>query len=182
MSAVVETEPGPENVSHTERASEQRSKPVTVRGAIEADAATILAFLHRKAAFDRAMGGSDGNLTNSEVAIRQTLFNPTPYAWSLLAEHADVVVGFALYYFRYSSFRGQPSLWLDDLYVLEAMRSHGAGATLMAELTAVAKHHNCSHLGWTAAVRNTRGIAFYERLGAHIADRGQLQVRFELDL
>jgi hypothetical protein len=50
------------------------------------------------------------------------------------------------------------------------------------ELVAIAKQHGCSHLGWTAATRNTRGIAFYERLGARIVERGALQVRFELAL
>ena len=71
-------------------------------------------------------------------------------------------------------------MWIDDLYVLEAVRSLGSGAALMAELVMIAKQRRCSHLGWTAAVRNTRAIAFYERLGARIVDRGPLQVRFEL--
>lgn len=165
-----------------ERSRERNENPRVVRAADEADAPTLLAFLHRKAAFDRETGGSDGALATSEDAIRATLFGATPYAWSLIAEQSDVVVGFALYYFRYSSFRGQPSLWLDDLYVLEAARSRGTGAALMAELVSVAKRHGCSHLGWTAAVRNSRGIAFYERLGARIAERGATQVRFELAL
>jgi GNAT superfamily N-acetyltransferase len=80
-------------------------------------------------------------------------------------------VGFALYYFRYSSFAGQPSLWLDDLYVDEESRSQGAGAELMRALARTAKDTRCTHIGWTANARNTRGLKFYERLGATITEQ-----------
>lgn len=175
MSDVVE-----HGLAHAEHAAKRFSNPGVIRAAVESDASMIFAFLRRKAAFDRDMGGSDGTLTTSERAIRQTLFGDPPYAWALVAEHVDMVVGLALYYFRYSSFRGRPSLWLDDLYVLEAVRSLGTGEALMAELVMIAKQRRCSHLGWTAAARNARAIAFYERLGARVVERGATQFRFEL--
>jgi uncharacterized cupin superfamily protein/L-amino acid N-acyltransferase YncA len=154
-----------------------------VRRAEPDDAATILAFLHRKADFDRANGAFDGELATTEEAIRESMFGSTRFAHALLATGDDgAVEGMALYYFRYSSFRGQPSLWLDDLYVLEGARGRGVGAALMAELVRIARAHRASHLGWTASVNNPRGIAFYERLGARIAERGPKQVRFELVL
>jgi len=66
---------------------------------------------------------------------------------------------------------GQPSIWLDDLYVDENMRSQGAGSALMGYLGQVAKNHDCTHLAWTADARNTRGLSFYYRLGAKITEQ-----------
>ena len=86
----------------------------------------------------------------------------------MLAHTLESEVGFALYGFRYSSFAGQPSIWLDDLYVNENMRSQGAGTALMVRLVEIAKEHDCTHLAWTADKRNTRGLNFYHQLGAKI--------------
>ncbi|MEM9510428.1 MAG: GNAT family N-acetyltransferase, partial [Cyanobacteria bacterium P01_E01_bin.35] len=73
--------------------------------------------------------------------------------------------------FRYSSFAGQPSIWLDDLYVKLGMRSKGAGGLLMKRLRQIAQENNCTHLAWTADARNTRGLGFYQRLGAKITEQ-----------
>ena len=66
---------------------------------------------------------------------------------------------------------GQPSIWLDDLYVAEEMRSKGTGTLLMTELQQIAFENNCTHLAWNADARNIRGIEFYYRLGAKIIDK-----------
>ena len=51
------------------------------------------------------------------------------------------------------------------------MRSQGAGATLMAQLTLIAKENDCTHFAWNADARNTRGLRFYDRLGAEITEQ-----------
>jgi GNAT superfamily N-acetyltransferase len=89
----------------------------------------------------------------------------------LFAEISAHEVGFALYGFRYSSFAGQSNIWLDDLYVDDEMRSQGAGAALMAQLAQIAKENDCTHLAWNADARNTRGLKFYDRLGAEITEQ-----------
>jgi GNAT superfamily N-acetyltransferase len=104
------------------------------------------------------------------------MFDDPAYACALIVERSSAPVGFALYYFRYSSFTGRPSLWLDDLYVDAAERSRGIGGRLLAELRVIASARDCTHLAWTAAVNNPRGIAFYERAGAAIIDRRATQV------
>jgi GNAT superfamily N-acetyltransferase len=147
------------------------SQPLTVRPVTPTEVPLVLSFIKKKAAFDRQMGSFSGTLQTSEEKIHQTLFGPTPFAYFLVAEQAGQTVGFALYYFRYSSFAGQPSLWLDDLYVNEDQRSQGAGATLMQELAHIAKETQCTHIAWTADARNTRGLKFYERLGATITEQ-----------
>lgn len=142
-----------------------------VRTATPNDVSLIFSFIQKKAEFDRNIGAFSGVLQVSEEKIRKTLFSSIPFAYVLFAETLGHPVGFALYEFRYSSFAGQPSLWLDDLYVDEPMRSRGAGATLMHYLAQIAKQNNCTHIAWTADARNIGALKFYQRLGAEITEQ-----------
>lgn len=139
-----------------------------IRTATPADTHLIYQFIQHKAEFDRSVGAYQGTIQTSEAKIQSTIFGPTPFAYVLFADQQDQPVGFALYGFRYSSFAGQPSIWLDDLYVAEKDRSQGAGTALMQHLAQIASSHNCTHIAWTADARNHRGLQFYYRLGAEI--------------
>lgn len=142
---------------------------IKVRTANINDVSLIYSFIQQKAEFDRNIGAFSGELKVSEIKIRQTLFSDIPFAYVLFADTLEREIGFALYCFRYSSFAGQPSIWLDDLYVNENMRSQGAGTALMTRLVEIAKENDCTHIGWTADKRNTRGLNFYHQLGAKIS-------------
>jgi hypothetical protein len=98
-----------------------------VRQAAVADAAEVLALVRAKAEFDRESGAFAGDPGTTEDLIRRHLFGPRPFAFVLLTGGPGQAVGFALYDFRYSSFRGRPSAWLDDLYVYPPARRQGAG-------------------------------------------------------
>jgi GNAT superfamily N-acetyltransferase len=144
------------------------------------DLPVIFSFIQKKIAFDRNIGAYSGIPTVTQEKLRKTLFGAIPFSYVLFAEitnHKDLgeltnpQIGFALYEFRYSSFVGQPSIWLNDLFVDEAMRSQGAGATLMAHLVQIARSQDCTHLAWNADARNTRGLSFYQRLGAEIIEQ-----------
>jgi GNAT superfamily N-acetyltransferase len=139
-----------------------------VREATTADAVEVLAFVRAKAQFDRELGAFAGDIGTTEQLIRQHLFGPRPFAFALLAGGPGSAVGFALYYFRYSSFRGRPSVWLDDLYVYPHARRHGAGRLLMVRLAEVAAAADCTHIAWVASVSNADGMGFYRRLGATV--------------
>ncbi len=141
---------------------------IKIRLATFDDISLIYSLIQKKAEFDRSVGAYSGIIKTSENKIRKTIFNDIPFAYVLLAENFQSVIGFALYGFRYSSFAGQPSIWLDDLYVEQNMRSKGAGSLLMSKLQKIAQENNCTHLAWTADARNTRGLNFYHRLGAKI--------------
>jgi GNAT superfamily N-acetyltransferase len=141
---------------------------VEVREATLADAAEVLAFVRAKAAFDRELGAFSGALGATEELIRRHLFGPRPFAFALLAGGPGPAVGFALYYFRYSSFRGRPSLWLDDLYVHPHARRQGAGRRLIGRLAEVATAADCTHIAWVASASNAIGMSFYRRLGAAV--------------
>lgn len=151
-----------------------------VRSATAADIPVILSLLGKKAEFDRATGGFTGELETTAARIEASLFGDPAFARALIADDGETQRGFALFYFRYSSFIGRPSLWLDDLYVEETARSRGVGALLVARLTEIAAGHDCTHLSWTASLSNPRGIAFYQRLGATIVGRDEVRVTFRL--
>ena len=139
-----------------------------VRAATSKDVSLIFSFIQKKSEFDRNIGAFSGVLQVSEDKIRKTLFGIIPFSYVLFAENAKCEIGFALYGFRYSSFAGQPSIWLDDLYVDEDHRSQGTGAVLMEHLAKIAAENDCTHLAWNADARNIRGLNFYYRLGAEI--------------
>jgi GNAT superfamily N-acetyltransferase len=142
-----------------------------VRTTTPDDVPLIYSFIQKKSEFDREIGAYSGVIQVTEDKIHKTIFIAVPIAYVLFAETSKRVVGFALYGFRYSSFAGQPSIWLDDLYVDQDMRSQGAGAALMSHLAQVAKNNDCTHLAWNADARNTRGLSFYYRLGANIIEQ-----------
>jgi len=132
------------------------------------DAKTLLGFIALKAEFDRSMKGFQGEITTNIDKIERTLFGQSPFAHALLLESESKAIGFALYHFRYSSFSGEASIWLDDLLVLGKERSRGCGATLMRALMAQAQQVSAAHISWTASPQNLRVHEFYKTIGANI--------------
>lgn len=139
-----------------------------IREAGAGDAAEVLAFIRAKAQFDRELGAFSGDLGTNEELIRRHMFGPRPFAFALLAGEPGGAVGFALYYFRYSSFRGRPSLWLDDLYVNPRVRRQGVGGLLMSRLVELAAGTDCTHMAWVASASNGMAMDFYRGLGARV--------------
>jgi GNAT superfamily N-acetyltransferase len=152
-----------------------------VREARADDTAEVLAFVRAKAHFDRERGAFSGELGVTEELIRRHLFGPRPFAFALLAGEPGRTVGFALYYFRYSSFRGRPSIWLDDLFVHPSARRQGAGGLLMVRLAEAAAAADCSHIAWLAGASNTVAMDFYRRLGATIVHQSGDAVTLQID-
>lgn len=139
---------------------------VEIRLASSADVTALLELLRGKAEFD----GCPEALAATEETLRDHLFADSPLAHALLAEWEGRPVGLATYYPVYSSFRARPALWLDDLFVFEEFRSRRVGAALVEALVNVARERGCCRIDWTVARANTRGIAFYERMGAQIRE------------
>ncbi|MFH0215911.1 GNAT family N-acetyltransferase [Vibrio alginolyticus] len=141
---------------------------VNVRKAIKQDSGKLLELIGHKAEFDRSMKGFDGEISTTKEKIERTLFGDYPFAHALLLEVDGEVQGFALFHYRYSSFRGEPSIWLDDLLVVGKHRSKGYGAELMYALKTEAQKSLTSHISWTASPYNTKAHEFYKRLGAEV--------------
>ena len=94
------------------------------------------------------------------------LFGERPVAEALVAECGEQVVGFALYFTNFSTFLGQPGLYLEDLYVQPAHRGQGIGRALLLRLGGLARERGCGRFEWSVLDWNVDAIRFYERMGA----------------
>jgi GNAT superfamily N-acetyltransferase len=142
-----------------------------IRLATVTDLPHILDLLRLKADFD----GCPHALLATAEKLEATLFCLRPMAYILLAENENAPpIGFASYHFTYSTFRAQPSIWLDDLFVKSTARNQSVGAQLIQRLCQIAAEHGCGRIDWTVDVNNQAGIRFYQRMG------GQLQTQVHL--
>ncbi|HEX6488914.1 MAG TPA: GNAT family N-acetyltransferase [Candidatus Dormibacteraeota bacterium] len=98
--------------------------------------------------------------------LAEHLFGARPYVEALIAEAAGRPAGYALFFPTYSTFLGQPGLYLEDLFVLPEQRGAGLGKRLLAEVAAIAARRGCARLEWAVLDWNRPAIDFYERLGA----------------
>jgi GNAT superfamily N-acetyltransferase len=101
-----------------------------------------------------------------EEQLRQHLFGPRPYAEVLVAEDLGEVVGFALFFHNYSTFVGQPGIYLEDLFVEPHHRGKGHGKGLLTALARLAVERGCARLQWAVLDWNEPSIRFYRSLGA----------------
>ena len=99
--------------------------------------------------------------------LGRLLFGGSAGLEGLVAEQAGRLVGYALYYPRYSSFRTCARLWLEDLYVAPAARGSGAGRALLAEVARIAIARGCDRVDWDVLEWNQLAIDFYERQGGN---------------
>jgi GNAT superfamily N-acetyltransferase len=139
-----------------------------VTKATKGNSQIILNFIRKKAKFDGETRGFDCEVISSREKIERTIFCDNPFANVLLLKDCNDDLGFALYHTRYSSFSGNPSIWLDDLFVNSSNRSLGGGLIMMNALKEQGVEMGASHISWTASIHNTRGASFYNRLGAKV--------------
>lgn len=102
------------------------------------------------------------------------LFGPRPAAEAVVAEVDGLVVGFALFFTNFSTFLGQPGLYLEDLYVQPAHRASGIGTALLRHLAALAVQRGCGRFEWSVLDWNAGAIGFYEKMGAKVMKEWQL--------
>ena len=91
--------------------------------------------------------------------------NP-PRFWAYIAEKNDVPVGYTIAFETYSSFLAQPTLFIEDIFVLPEARQHGAGDAILRFLASEAVRRGCGRMEWTCLNWNTLASKFYEKRGA----------------
>jgi GNAT superfamily N-acetyltransferase len=143
---------------------------VVIRAATAEDIPVILEFIAKKAEFDRCPEAVEA----TPEKIRETLFGDAPLAGILLAEVEGRAVGFASYFYTYSTFLARPGIWLDDLFVNVDRRSRRIGWALMQRLARLAGEKGCGRIEWTAGAHNERGLTFYRRHGARVSENARL--------
>jgi GNAT superfamily N-acetyltransferase len=137
-----------------------------IRRATPADAPQILAFIRALAAYERA---PEAAVATEEDLLRDG-FGPRPFFDCLIAEHDGRPAGFALFFYNYSTWRGRPGIYLEDLFVLPELRGKGIGKALLQRVAAVALEQGCQRLQWQVLDWNTPAIDFYRAMGGEFLD------------
>jgi GNAT superfamily N-acetyltransferase len=102
--------------------------------------------------------------------FRRNLFGPRPAAEAAIAEVDGEPIGFALWFTTFSTFRGLPGIYLEDLYVRPQHRGRGIGKALLAMLARLAADRGCGRLEWAVLNWNEPAIGFYCAIGAKLQD------------
>ena len=100
--------------------------------------------------------------------VRAHGFGARRYFETIICRRGGRPIGFALYFFTYSTFLAQPTLYLEDLFVVPEERGAGAGRALLKALARIAVRRGCGRLEWAVLDWNRPAIGFYRRLGARL--------------
>lgn len=103
-------------------------------------------------------------------ALEESLFGKQPVAGALFARCNGELVGYAIYFYTFSSFVGRAGIWLEDVYVRPQFRKRGAGRKLIEAVAQIGAERNCGRFEWTALNWNEHALDFYDRLGAKKMD------------
>lgn len=135
---------------------------VLIRDANADDAALILRFIRELAIYEKA----ESSVQTDEAGIRDSLFGTDAKARALICEAEGQPIGYAVYFYNYSTWLGRNGLYLEDLYVSPASRGSGAGKALLQYIARQAVAEGCGRFEWSVLDWNTPAIEFYEAMGA----------------
>ncbi len=133
-----------------------------IREATRADAGTILRFITELAIYENA--GHEVEATVESVA--QSLFGPNSVPHAAICERDGVPVGFAVWFFSYSTWQARNGLYLEDLYVTPEQRGTGAGRLMLRHLARIAVEKGCGRFEWSVLDWNEPAIKAYQAIGA----------------
>ncbi|ETJ49260.1 GNAT family N-acetyltransferase [Pseudoalteromonas agarivorans] len=138
------------------------SKQIQIRDAKKSDAPTILQFITELAIYEKEPDA----VKTDEQAIIKTLFSEGATAHSVICLEGDEPIGFAVYFYNYSTWLGKNGLYLEDLYVSPDSRGNGAGKLIMKHLANKAIKNDCGRFEWVVLDWNQPAIDFYNSIGA----------------
>ena len=137
---------------------------INIRRAVKEDCPRMLELVQELATFERA----PHEVTVTLEHFENSGFGPNPVYWAFVAEAEKQVVAFALYYIRYSTWKGQ-RMYLEDIFVTEKWRGKKIGQMLMDRLIVEAKEKNLHGITWQVLDWNQSAIDFYRRYNASIS-------------
>ncbi len=147
------------------------SSSLAVRPAMPADIPQILAFIRELAEYEKL--AHEAVATSEQMQAH--LFGARPYAEVIIAEVDGESAGFALFFHNFSTFTGQPGIYLEDLFVRPQFRGAGVGKRLISQVAKIAVERNCSRFEWSVLDWNEPAIRFYRSLGASPMDAWTVQ-------
>lgn len=139
---------------------------LSIRPARSGEAGLVLRFIKALADYEKL----SHEVEASEAEIDAALFGPNPRAFCDIAEWAGETVGFAVWYYTYSTFSGRHGIWLEDLYVEPGQRGRGIGKALMAGLARRCVEEGLPRLAWWVLNWNEPSRVFYRSIGAVAQD------------
>ncbi|MFJ4204855.1 GNAT family N-acetyltransferase [Streptomyces sviceus] len=138
-----------------------------IRPATPADIPAIHALIRELADYEKALEEAKA----TEEQLHEALFGPHPAAYAHVAtDSTDAVVGYAIWFLNFSTWRGVHGIYLEDLYVRPTARGSGHGKALLTELARICVERGYQRLEWSVLNWNTPAIDFYESLGARPQD------------
>lgn len=135
---------------------------LSIREAVPGDEALIIRLIEDLAAYEKLSHEAEA----TEADITRDLFGSQPRVFCYVAESDGEPVGFALWYYTYSTFQGRHGIWLEDLFVEPRARGRGIGKALLAELAARCLREGLGRLEWAVLDWNQPSIDFYKAQGA----------------
>jgi len=139
---------------------------IEIRQATVEDSSLILRFVTELAAYEKA----ENEVNATELDIKNSLFGSDSTTSVVICNINNKPVGFAVYFFNYSTWLGKHGLYLEDLYVSPESRSVGAGKALLKYLAKIALSKNCGRFEWNVLDWNEPAIQFYQSIGAKPQD------------
>jgi hypothetical protein len=140
------------------------SAAYSLRPATPADLPALVGLIRELAEFEHLAH----LMVATPESLRPHLFGPAPVAEAVVADVGGQTVAFALFFTNFSTFLGQPGLYLEDLYVQPAHRGSGLGKALLRHLGALAVQRGCGRFEWSVLDWNENAIRFYEGMGATV--------------
>lgn len=137
---------------------------LSIRAATPENVSLILQFIRELAEYEKAPAEA---VATTEDILRDG-FSAHPKFRCLIAEWDGRPAGFALFFNNYSTWRGRPGIYLEDIFVRPAFRKKGIGKALLAHLAQTALREGCARFEWQVLDWNTSAIEFYQSLGAEV--------------
>jgi GNAT superfamily N-acetyltransferase len=139
---------------------------MTIRSAAPDDAALIIRFIEALAEYEKLAHEAKA----TEADILRDLFGADPKVFCEIAEWEGKPVGFSLWFYTYSTFQGRHGIWLEDLFVPEALRGGGVGKALLTDLARRCVREGLGRFEWNVLNWNQPSIDFYAAQGAIFLD------------
>lgn len=139
------------------------SESKIVRKANAKDVSLILSFIKELAEFELLLH----EVTATEEILAKNLFGPKAYSEVLICEINSAPVAIALFFHNFSTFKGKPGLYLEDIYVKPEFRKQRIGSDFFNILAKIAKERDCGRFEWSVLNWNQKAIKFYKKMGAY---------------
>lgn len=139
---------------------------LSIRPARPGEAGLVLSFVKELAEYEKLLD----EVVASEADIAESLFGDSPRVFCDIAEWDGEPVGFALWFYTYSTFKGRHGIWLEDLFVRPGQRGRGIGKALMARLARRCVEEGLPRLAWWVLNWNEPSRVFYRSIGAKAQD------------